>query len=238
MESQVVQCGNSAQTNGCPIPGANGPTLNKVDPLAAPFAATPSQSPAPPMSRSHGLSASVIVAIIALVILATAVALLFRWDYRKRGRAQREMHGGGAHQTVVVQLGSYNGRLEHRRVTPLAGPDAQPSVQRGDPRADSVAYFLNGLEMPRRPEAAARAPIVGGLRVAEDQVLSRASEENARTLVASIGDIRSVTSDMTLRNTEAGDDSSEIEGETSTFGPRRVPSLDDIAEYRSWRSAE
>lgn len=92
MEFQVVKCGTLAQTNGCPLAGAKGPILNKVNPLAAPFAATASQPPAPPMSRSHGPSASVIVTIIAVVILATTVVLLFLWDYQKRERARQVLH--------------------------------------------------------------------------------------------------------------------------------------------------
>ncbi len=158
---------------------------------------------------------------------------------------------------MVIRLENYNGRLEHRRVMLLGRPHAQPSVEHGRVRADSGAYLPNGLQMPRRPLAAARASAAGRIRVAEDQAHPRASEETARTLVASVRDIRSVTSDATLRDTESEYDSSEMEGETSatgdtdaeygsgetdsetlTAGRRQVASLDDIAGYRSWRSAE
>lgn len=237
MESRVVQCGTSAQTNGCPLPDANGPTLNEVYPLAAPFAATPSKPLAPPTSPNHGPSPSVIVAIIAVVILATTVLFLFLWDYHRRERTRRAMHDSRADQTVLTHLGNHNSELKHRRSTPLAGPDAQPSVERGYPRADSIAYLPDGLRMPRRPEASVRALAGGRSRGVEDQVHPRVSEETARTLVASIGDVRSVASHMTLGDTEVGDDSSEMEGETSTSGPRPFSSLDEIAGYRSWRSA-
>lgn len=140
-----MKCGTLAQTNGCPLAGAKGPILNKVNPLAAPFAATASQPPAPPMSRSHGPSASVIVTIIAVVILATTGVLLFLWDYQKRERARQVLHDSRGNWTVVIRLENYNGRLEHRRVMLLGRPHAQPSVEHGRVRADSVAYLPNGL---------------------------------------------------------------------------------------------
>ncbi len=254
MEPRVFECGTSAQTNGCPLSGAEWLTLNEVSPLIARFPATSLQPPAPPTNSSHGPSASAIVAILALVVLPTTLGLLFLWDYRKRQRARRAIHDNRVNQTVVIQLETLSGRLEHRHV--ISGPDTQASVQRGHIRTPNVAYHSDSLRMPRRPGPAAGAQTAGSLRIPEGLTHPRASGESVRTLVASTRDLRSVASIPTLRETEtregsiemeggisiAGDTntdyySSETERESSISRPRRVSSLDRIAGYRSWRSA-
>lgn len=216
MEPRVVECGTPAQTNGCPLSGAEWLTLNEVSPLIARFPATSSQPPAPPTNSSHGPSASAIVAVLALVVLPTTLGLLFLWDYRKRQRARRAIHDSRANQTVVIQLENLSGRLEHGHV--ILGPDTQASVQRGRIQPPNIANDSDNLRMPRRPGPAAGAQAAGSLRIPEGLIHPRASRESARTLVASTRDLRSVASIPTLRETEIREGSIEMEGGTSNGG--------------------
>lgn len=213
MEYATVNCGAAAQTNPCPLKGAEGLTLNQVAPLQYGLSATPSS----PTSSPHGPNVGNIMigVIVFLLICLTLLA-----DYVERIRPMRERRRREVRRTVVIRLQNLT-----RGGSPLLDENPAGASQEEDEARDAIrdpVRNLEGLLWPPRAVLNPRAPHTWVARPGMRLHIA-ASEETLREEGSLIQPVRWVPSEETLRGPEITDRELDAEGgelavESDDFG--------------------